>query len=62
MSSFYVGSHEFDPDAVGLQTTQDARGSLFDTRLPGNSNAGHAFGTMLDEQQKRDLLEYLKSL
>jgi len=62
MSSFYVGSREFDPDAVGLQTTQNTRGSLFDTRLPGNSNAGHAFGTMLDEQQKRDLLEYLKSL
>ncbi|WIV99073.1 di-heme-cytochrome C peroxidase [Kinneretia aquatilis] len=57
---FQVGSREFDPQRVGFDT---ARGpSRFDTRLPGNSNSGHLFGTTLDEAQKRALLEYLKSL
>ncbi len=33
-----------------------------DTRKTGNSNAGHAFGTDLTDDAKRDLLEYLKTL
>ncbi len=34
----------------------------FDTRLPGNRNLGHEFGTRWTAAQKRDLLEFLKSL
>ena len=34
----------------------------FDTRLPGNRNLGHEFGTRWNAQDKRDLLEFLKSL
>ena len=34
----------------------------FDTRLPGNRNTGHEFGIKLDEQEKRDLVAFLKSL
>jgi hypothetical protein len=34
----------------------------FDTRLPGNTNLGHEFGTRWTAAQKRDLLEFLKSL
>jgi hypothetical protein len=34
----------------------------FDTRLPGNRNLGHEFGTHWTGQDKRDLLEFLKSL
>jgi hypothetical protein len=34
----------------------------FDTRLPGNRNLGHEFGTQWTAQQKRDLLEFLRSL
>ena len=34
----------------------------FDTRLPGNRNTGHEFGVKLGEQEKRDLVEFLKSL
>jgi mono/diheme cytochrome c family protein len=62
VASFYVGSRELDPETVGLLTSKGERGSLFDTRLPGNSNAGHAFGTHLGAADKLDLLEYLKSL
>ena len=34
----------------------------FDTRLPGNRNLGHEFGTHWTAQKKRDLLEFLKGL
>ena len=57
---FTVGSREFDPDAVGLDVS--AAGDLFDTSLPGNSNAGHLHGTTLADADRRDLLEYLKTL
>jgi hypothetical protein len=63
VKSFYVGSLEFDPVNVGFVTTQyDDRGTLLDTLLPGNSNAGHTWGTELTDPQKWDLIEYLKSL
>jgi hypothetical protein len=35
---------------------------LFDTRLPGNSNAGHNYGTDLSEREKAALIEYIKTL
>jgi cytochrome c peroxidase len=38
------------------------RRRYFDTKLPGKSAAGHTFPNVLDEDQKRDLLEYLKTL
>jgi hypothetical protein len=34
----------------------------FDTRLPGNSNAGHEYGTGLSDDDRKALLEYLKTL
>ena len=36
--------------------------SYFDTRLPGKSAAGHRFPDELSEEQKRAVLEYLKTL
>jgi hypothetical protein len=62
IGQFYVGNREFDPQAVGLVTGDTTHASLFDTTLPGNSNAGHAYGTTLSDADKSDLLEYLKSL
>ncbi len=59
---FYVGSREFDPQTVGLASARGEHASAFDTTLPGNSNAGHAYGTTLAAADKDDLLEYLKSL
>jgi len=59
---FWVGGREFDPAAVGNEYGEAPDRTLLDTTLPGNSNAGHAFGTTLPEDQKLDLLEYLKTL
>lgn len=64
-TTFLVGSREFDPVEVGF-VSAGAPGAappfLFDTRIPGNSNRGHVFGTGLSDSQKADLLEYLKTL
>jgi hypothetical protein len=60
--SFHVGNREYDPLRVGEQTTPVAGSFFLDTALPGNSNAGHTYGTTLSAAQKWALLEYLKSL
>jgi mono/diheme cytochrome c family protein len=39
-----------------------ARGFCYDTRQPGNSNAGHVYGTGLGADEKLDLLAYLLTL
>jgi cytochrome c peroxidase len=63
VTAFAVGSREFDPATVGLAASPAATGSsTFDVSLPGNSNSGHTYGTGLDADSKRDLLEYLRSL
>ncbi|MBX3744976.1 MAG: hypothetical protein KF833_06670 [Verrucomicrobiae bacterium] len=62
---FHVGNREYDPVHVGYQTTPDADGvsSVFDTRRPGNANTGHAWGTTeLSDEEKWELVEFLKSL
>jgi mono/diheme cytochrome c family protein len=59
---FYVGNREFDPVNVGEQTTPVPGASLLDTTLPGNSNSGHPWGTMLSVPERWALIEYLKSL
>lgn len=38
------------------------RRRYFDTKLPGKSPSGHTFPNVLDEDEKRALLEYLKTL
>lgn len=60
--TFHVGSREFDPERVGFKTEPSSRTSLLDTTRTGNSNSGHEYGVNLDEQQRWDLIEYLKSL
>jgi mono/diheme cytochrome c family protein len=59
---FYVGSRELDPVNVGFDTAPYGGGYEFDTTLPGNSNAGHTYGSTLADDQKWALIEYLKSL
>jgi len=58
---FFVGSREFDPKHVGLSMERIPGAFLFDTGLPGNSNAGHPYGLNLTEEQRWQLLEYLKT-
>jgi hypothetical protein len=63
-ASFVVGNREFDPEKVGYQSS-GPDGWIFNTTMPGNSNIGHSgerFGSVLPEQRKSELLEYLKSL
>lgn len=59
---FSVGSRELDPVNVGFDTASYPGGFEFDATLPGNSNAGHAYGTELPDDQKWALIEYMKSL
>lgn len=62
---FWRGDDLFDPAVVGFVADgPEARriGTPFDTTRPGNSNAGHTYGTTLDPDRKRALLEYLKTL
>lgn len=62
-TTFYTGSHEFDPSRVGYLTAPGPDNAfLFDTHLEGNSNAGHDFAREYDESQRLALLEYLKTL
>ncbi|HYE35436.1 di-heme-cytochrome C peroxidase [Methylocaldum sp.] len=59
---FYVGSHEFDPEAVGFESRRGPQAFRFDTRLPGNLNSGHDYGTGLTDNERWDLVEFLKTL
>jgi mono/diheme cytochrome c family protein len=70
---FQLGSREFDPKKVGFRSA-GYEGFTLDTSRKGNSNAGHDYGTRnivlpngktqeaLTNEQRLDLLEYLKSL
>ncbi len=41
---------------------EDERKHVYDTTIPGHANTGHPFGDHLDEQERRAVLEYLKTL
>jgi hypothetical protein len=69
---FYRGNRRYDEGKVGWVSTEPTEGArvLFEYRtvdesdqpIPGNSNAGHTYGTELPEQDKSALLAYLKTL
>ncbi len=64
-STFYRGYNVYDPVRVGFVSEGDSvkhAGMLYDTSLPGNSNAGHLYGVELTAAQKKALIEYLKTL
>ncbi len=58
-SQFHVGTIEYEPSMMGFK---DAGPFLFDTTVIGNSKAGHEYGTSLSGDDKRALLEFLKTL
>jgi len=62
---FYRGYDVYDPVRVGfvsaLAEESGRRFFRYDTQVPGNSNAGHLYGTTLPDEDKRALVEYLKT-
>jgi hypothetical protein len=65
--TFSIGVKTFDPVRVGYLT--DVPGfpklEIFDNdgqTTVGNSNAGHEYGTDLSDEERRQLIEYLKTL
>jgi hypothetical protein len=62
---FYRGYNVYDPKKLGYISDgpeAEQNGFRYDTSIPGNSNAGHEHGTTLSDQEKWDLIEYLKTL
>ncbi|SIT57236.1 conserved exported hypothetical protein [Mesorhizobium prunaredense] len=69
---FAVGSREFDPVKVGFKSDviEDSTDFVFRVRdeatgepIPGNYNSGHEYGSgQLTEEQRLELVEYLKTL
>jgi len=72
VKKFCLGSLEFDPVAVGYDTTCIKGSTVIDTTVKGNLNTGHSFenaplgngviGPALNEEDRKALLEYLKTL
>lgn len=68
--TFWLGTYEYDPVKIGYVSKQAPKSFLFDTRLPANSNAGHAFtddpktvgkiGRKLSPDERLQIIEYLK--
>lgn len=62
VKKFYVGTREFDPEEVGLEYKSETPGSFaFDTKLRGNRNTGHDYGTELTDDEKWALIEFMKT-
>jgi hypothetical protein len=70
-TTFYLGNREYDPVNVGYHTEKFPFGFCLDTSIRGNSNSGHEFnngsgkgiiGPLLTPNERRALVEYLKTL
>jgi hypothetical protein len=62
---FWRGYDVYDQQRIGFVTAgpeAERAGTQLDVSRPGNSNVGHTYGTTLTAEEKRALLEYLKTL
>ncbi|NWB50849.1 hypothetical protein [Pseudomonas gingeri] len=63
---FNTGSDVYDPVKVGFVTSgalvQAPTYFRYDTRLEGNHNSGHLYGTQLTDAEKWALIEFMKTL
>jgi mono/diheme cytochrome c family protein len=62
---FYRGYDVYDREKVGFIASgpeAEAAGFKFDTSLPGNGNQGHLYGIDLSPEDKKALVEYMKTL
>ena len=57
--TFHRGSCVFDDKQMDYT---DEGAYVLDTGASGNSNSGHDYGTKLSPEEKRDLIEYLRTL
>lgn len=61
--TFYLGCAQYDVRNLGFECKEsDENIFQFNTELQGNGNSGHEYGTELTEEEKLDLLEFLKSI
>ncbi len=64
-TAFYRGYDVYDQVRLGfVATVAEADGQVFtryDTSVPGNANTGHVYGTTLSDDDKRAIVEYLKT-
>lgn len=71
--SFRTGVEDFDQVRVGWKVTVLDKGAapdlpgyerrkIYDTTQPGRGNQGHTFGDHLTDEERRAVIEYLKSL
>jgi mono/diheme cytochrome c family protein len=70
-AKFYLGNREYDPVKLGYKTDKLTNSFEFDTSIRGNSNKGHEFsntkgpgviGTALSTEDRKALIEFLKTL
>jgi hypothetical protein len=66
-TSFSIGVRTYDPVKVGYQTEvigfpRFSVNNPDGTPIVGNSNAGHEYGAKLSADERRQLIEYLKTL
>jgi hypothetical protein len=62
---FWRGADVYDPQRVGFVSNgpfAERSGTRFDVSEAGNDNAGHTYGTNLAPDDKRALVEFLKTL
>jgi hypothetical protein len=69
---FYTGNRQYDAEHLGYVSTRFRGGFRYDTSVEGNSNYGHLFqsgprgngviGPYLSEQERHQIMEYLKTL
>ena len=63
-TQFYRGYDVYDYENLGFVSSgpeAEAAGFLYDTTERGNGNGGHEYATDLTEDERRALLEYLKT-
>ena len=63
--AFYRGYDVFDQVRMGfVSDVAEADGQVYtryDTSVPGNGNTGHVYGTTLSDDDKRAIVEYMKT-
>lgn len=62
---FYRGYDVYDPEKVGFVSNgsiAEQKGWKYDVKVEANSNQGHPYGTDLPAEDKKALVEYLKTL